>query len=65
MAGQADVMWASPSGAAVLGYLGITQQFTGPSPVGKYQVGLFTGGSFKPLSIKLAGGTPTAATIAF
>jgi hypothetical protein len=65
MAGQADVMWASPSGGTVLGYLGITQKVTRPSPVGKYQVGLFTGGMFKPLPIKLAGRAPSAATIAF
>jgi hypothetical protein len=49
----------------VLGYLGITQQLKRPSPAGKYQVGIFTGGGFTPLPIKLAGGTPTAATIAF
>jgi hypothetical protein len=65
IAGQADAAWATPSGSAVLGYLSIAQQRTGTSPVGKYQVGLFTGGTFKPLAIKLAGGTPTAATIAF
>jgi hypothetical protein len=33
--------------------------------MGKYQVGLFTGGTFRPLSIKLAGRAPSAATIAF
>ena len=32
IAGQADVLWASPSGGAVLGYLGITQQFTRAIP---------------------------------
>jgi hypothetical protein len=65
IAGRADVLWASPSGGAVLGYLGITQQLKRPSPIGKYHVGIFTGGTFKPLPIKLAGGTPAAATIAF
>ena len=65
IAGEADVLWASPSGGAVLGYLGITQQLKQPSPLGKYQVGIFSGGTFKPLPIKLAGGTPSAATIAF
>jgi hypothetical protein len=65
VAGQADVLWASPSGGPVLGYLGITQQLKRPSPLRKYQVGIVTGGTFKPLPIKLAGGTPSAATIAF
>ena len=65
VAGRADALWASPSGDTVIGYLGITQQLKRPSPVGKYQVGIFTGGRFTPLPIKLAGGTPTAATIAF
>ena len=65
VAGRADVLWANSSGRAVLGYLGITQQLKRPSPVGKYQVGIFAGGTFRPLSVKTAGGTPSAATIAF
>jgi hypothetical protein len=65
IAGQADVLWASPSGGTVLGYLGITRQSSGRSPVGKYQVGVFAHDAFRPLPIRLAGGTPSPATIAF
>jgi hypothetical protein len=63
--GRADVLWASPSGTTVLGYLGVTQQLTGRSTIRKQQAGVFADGKFRPLTFGLAGGPPSAATIAF
>jgi hypothetical protein len=63
--GRADVLWASPTGTTVLGYLGVTQQGTGRSTIRKQQTGVFAGGKFRPLTFGLAGGPPSAGTIAF
>lgn len=65
IAGEADALWTSRTGGTVLGYLGITKQGKRPTPVHEDQAGLFAGGAFKPLPISLAGGAPSAATIAF
>ena len=63
--GRADVLWASPTGTTVLGYLGVTQQLKGLSSIRKQQTGVFADGKFRPLTFRLAGGPPSAATIAF
>jgi len=60
--GRAAVLWVSGSGGAtVLGDLGIATQLR----TGTHQIGIFTGGTFKPLPIRTASGAPSAATIAF
>ena len=58
-------MWVSPAGGTVLGDLGITTQLTGPASARRHQIGIFTGGTFKPLPIRLAQGAPSVTEIAF
>jgi hypothetical protein len=63
--GGVDVLWASPAGSTVLGYLSVVQERRRPSAPPRRETGVFAGGKFVPLPIRLAGGPPTGATIAF
>jgi hypothetical protein len=62
---RADVLWASPTGSSVLGYLSVIRQSKRPRVTANEQTGVFAGGKFLPLPIRMAVGPPSAATIAF
>jgi hypothetical protein len=62
--GEAVVMWASPSGGALAGYLALST-FPHEPAHSEVDVGVFTRGEFSPLPVQLPVGQEVLVEIAF